>query len=123
MDILHSPQEYLFNLYTTSPGEARRIWKKKIKEKWENKCAYCGSEENLTIDHVIPQSRGGNDFISNVICSCENCNKSKSHQDWEDWFSKQEFFTSDRKNAIIEWTQFSQKKKLYTYKPRRNNAT
>ena len=67
MDLLRSPSEYLFNLRTTSPGEAKRMWRQKIKEEWGHQCAYCGSEENLTIDHVIPQSKGGMDFTKNEI--------------------------------------------------------
>jgi len=80
MDLLHSPSEYLFNLRTTSSSEAKRLWRKEIKEKWENQCAYCGSKENLTIDHIIPQSKGGTDFTKNVVCCCHSCNQSKGHE-------------------------------------------
>ena len=52
---LQSPEEYLFNLYATSQSEAKLLWRKQIKESWDHKCAYCGSEEDLTLDHVIPQ--------------------------------------------------------------------
>ena len=57
MEILSSPQHYLFELKTTSPGEAKRLWRRKIKEEWDHKCAYCGSEQELTIDHVVPRSK------------------------------------------------------------------
>ena len=57
MEILSSPQQYLFHLQTTSSGEAKRMWRKKIKDKWENKCAYCGCDEHLTIDHIVPRSK------------------------------------------------------------------
>ena len=67
MDLFRSPSEYLFNLRTTSPGEAKRMWRREIREKWENQCAYCGSEDNLTIDHIVPQSKGGLDFTKNVV--------------------------------------------------------
>ena len=42
---LHSPKEYLFNLHVTSSGEAKRLWRRHIKEEWDNECAYCGSAE------------------------------------------------------------------------------
>ena len=58
MELLHSPQQYLYNLHTTSSSEAKRLWRQQIREKWNNKCAYCGSEEKLTIDHIIPQAKG-----------------------------------------------------------------
>jgi 5-methylcytosine-specific restriction endonuclease McrA len=66
MGPLQSPEEYLFNLQATSQSEAKRLWRKQIKESWDHKCAYCGSEEDLTLDHVIPQSKGGLDITRNV---------------------------------------------------------
>jgi hypothetical protein len=68
MGPLQSPQDYLFNLQTTSSSEAKRLWRKQIKESWNHKCAYCDSEENLTLDHIIPQCKGGLDITRNVVC-------------------------------------------------------
>ena len=62
MEIYSSPHAYVFNLHTTSSSEARRLWRRKIKERWDYECAYCGSEEDLTIDHVVPRSKGGMDL-------------------------------------------------------------
>jgi hypothetical protein len=31
-----------------------------------NRCVYCGTVENLTIDHVLPKSRGGNNHWKNI---------------------------------------------------------
>ena len=123
MGPLNSPKEYLFNLHTTSSGEARRIWRKKIKEEWDNKCAYCGSEENLTIDHVIPQSKGGSDFTKNVVCCCHDCNQNKGHTPWEQWYYEQDFFTEEKRSAILKWISYENDKTLYKYRPRRNNAS
>lgn len=45
-----------------------------------NKCSYCNSKENLTIDHIIPSSRGGgNDFL-NLVCCCISCNTKKGNR-------------------------------------------
>jgi len=41
------------------------------------KCFYCGSENDLTIDHKIPRSRGGGDEVENLTCACRSCNSSK----------------------------------------------
>jgi 5-methylcytosine-specific restriction endonuclease McrA len=42
------------------------------------KCAYCGNEKRgLTIDHVIPKSRGGKTNFENCVCSCKPCNNKK----------------------------------------------
>lgn len=117
---LHSSKEYLFHLHTTSSGEARRLWRKHIKESWENKCAYCESEENLTIDHVIPQSKGGTDTTKNVVCSCHSCNQSKGHTPWEEWYLSQEFFNAQNYEKIKTWIKPEAPANLYAYKPRRN---
>lgn len=120
MELFASSQQYLFNLYTTSSSEAKRIWRKHIKEKWNNKCAYCDSEENLTIDHIVPQSKGGVDFTKNVVCCCHSCNQSKGHSSWEEWYYSQDFFDEDRYKKILEWMEMEKEIKLYTYGSRKN---
>lgn len=122
MDLLHSPQEYLFNLRTTSPGEAKRIWRREIKEKWEHKCAYCGFTENLTIDHIVPQSKGGVDFTKNVVCACHDCNQSKGHEHWKLWYVQQDFYTEDRFDKIAEWMKPDPPINLFAYRPRKNKV-
>ncbi|MCX8111634.1 MAG: HNH endonuclease [Bacteroidia bacterium] len=41
------------------------------------RCAYCGTSHNLTIDHVIPRSQGGDDSWENLVTACESCNRRK----------------------------------------------
>lgn len=41
------------------------------------RCAYCGGDGRLTIDHVVPLSRGGSDSIDNLVPACGSCNSSK----------------------------------------------
>tara|TARA_B100002019_G_C21018836_1_gene473727 strand:- start:117 stop:590 length:474 start_codon:yes stop_codon:yes gene_type:complete len=43
----------------------------------KNKCQYCGSTKSLTIDHVIPKSRGGDDSWENLVVACSPCNVKK----------------------------------------------
>lgn len=123
MELLQSPEEYLFYLHATNSGDAKRIWRQKIKESWNHKCAYCESEENLTIDHIVPQSKGGVDSTHNVLCCCKKCNYEKGHTPWENWFHDQDFFTEEKKSAIIKWMNHKQPKKpLYTYSRRLNKV-
>ena len=50
-------------------------------EKFGRKCVYCGAENvPLNIEHVVPKARGGSNRISNLVLSCENCNKKKDAQ-------------------------------------------
>ena len=42
------------------------------------KCVYCGSHKRrLTIDHIIPKSRGGKTNFENCVASCKACNNKK----------------------------------------------
>ncbi|MEX2567161.1 MAG: HNH endonuclease [Cyclobacteriaceae bacterium] len=40
-------------------------------------CQYCGSGKNLTIDHVVPRSKGGKTNWQNLITACHRCNTQK----------------------------------------------
>ncbi|HST55628.1 MAG TPA: HNH endonuclease [Solirubrobacteraceae bacterium] len=40
-------------------------------------CQYCGSRSNLTVDHVIPRSKGGGSNWENIVASCAPCNRRK----------------------------------------------
>ncbi len=40
-------------------------------------CQYCGSLKQLTLDHVIPTSKGGTHTWDNVVTACETCNNRK----------------------------------------------
>lgn len=47
----------------------------------KNTCAYCGQSfptGDLTVDHVIPKSRGGDDSWTNLIAACGPCNQRKA---------------------------------------------
>jgi 5-methylcytosine-specific restriction endonuclease McrA len=41
------------------------------------RCQYCGSAGKLTLDHVVPRSRGGESDWENVVASCAPCNLRK----------------------------------------------
>jgi len=46
------------------------------------RCCYCGdqfSHDQLTLDHVIPVSRGGKDAWNNVVTACKSCNHKKGN--------------------------------------------
>jgi len=48
-------------------------------------CAHCGSNRQLSIDHVIPSSRGGSSEIANLQILCRPCNSSKSDRTMDEW--------------------------------------
>jgi 5-methylcytosine-specific restriction endonuclease McrA len=40
-------------------------------------CQYCGATDRLTMDHVVPKSRGGPDTWENLVAACVPCNNRK----------------------------------------------
>lgn len=53
-------------------------------------CIYCGVEEDLTFDHLIPTSKGGPDVISNQVPACQSCNSSKGARDAIEWYRERD---------------------------------
>lgn len=51
--------------------------RRRILERDEYACTYCGAKENLTLDHVIPRSKGGGHDDFNLVTCCRSCNTSK----------------------------------------------
>lgn len=43
-------------------------------------CVYCGTHKDLTIDHVIPRSKGGIDSWENLVTACHSCNSKKGNR-------------------------------------------
>ena len=49
----------------------------KLKEIYGNVCANCKESKPLTKDHIMPLSKGGSDYITNIQPLCRNCNSKK----------------------------------------------
>lgn len=50
-------------------------------------CVYCGSTKkaDLTLDHVIPQSKGGPNTWNNLVTACKRCNNEKDDLSLEEY--------------------------------------
>jgi len=57
--------------------ESRKITRRAVFARDGYSCQYCGSGARLTMDHVVPRSRGGNSSWENVVTSCAPCNHRK----------------------------------------------
>ncbi|MFT7032165.1 MAG: 5-methylcytosine-specific restriction endonuclease McrA [Cyclobacteriaceae bacterium] len=42
-----------------------------------HKCQYCGTTKDLTLDHLIPRSKGGKSTWKNLVTACKRCNSRK----------------------------------------------
>lgn len=61
-----------------------REWNRMI-ARYNGCCAYCGSSEKITMDHVVPLSRGGRHSIGNVLPACFSCNVRKNAKFIVEW--------------------------------------
>lgn len=51
-------------------------------------CAYCGAIDDITIDHIVPLSRGGKHEADNLTAACYSCNCSKGAKMLDEWLTE-----------------------------------
>jgi len=68
----------------------------KVKLKFAHGCSYCGVNEKLQIDHLIPKVKFGSDSADNLVWACRSCNSSKGGRDLLRWLE-----TKNRKPSIL----------------------
>lgn len=66
-----------------------------------HRCAYCGQIGKLTIDHITPLSKGGQNHLNNIVPSCDFCNKSKHNRPLSVWYRSKEFYDLKKHLAIM----------------------
>jgi len=83
-------------MFTDLGEKLHEVRKRKIWEKTEGKCYYCGKVlvENQndgrdhaawTMDHVTPRAKGGSDALNNLVPCCVECNQSKNDKNLEEY--------------------------------------
>lgn len=71
----------VLNRVKRTPRKSIAFSKKNILRRDNYTCQYCGeSQKVLTVDHVIPKSRGGKTTWRNVVVACKPCNLKKGNQ-------------------------------------------
>ncbi len=69
---------------------ASQWWKRRCAK---GECHYCGQPvpaRDLTMDHIVPVSRGGKSTKGNVVPCCKECNNKKKQllpMEWEEYLS------------------------------------
>jgi len=76
-----APYVMVLNTYDRVPTIST-FSKRNVLKRDRYTCQYCGKQSrDLTIDHVLPKSKGGETVWENVVSACEECNKSKADKD------------------------------------------
>lgn len=73
--IIRLKQRPKFNIFSRVELNRKNIFKRD-----NHQCQYCGSNENLTIDHIIPKSKGGDSTWENLVTACTSCNNKKDNK-------------------------------------------
>ncbi|MDX2189824.1 MAG: HNH endonuclease [Bacteroidota bacterium] len=71
------PSVIRLNGYVRLPYRGVLLNRQNIFRRDNHKCQYCNSTQNLTIDHVMPRSRGGKASWDNLVTACRMCNSRK----------------------------------------------
>ncbi|MBI5095544.1 MAG: HNH endonuclease [Candidatus Hydrogenedentes bacterium] len=77
------PEVILLTVFNGFVRKEVRFSRRNIFERDKNVCQYCARrfpKPDLTIDHVVPQSRGGRDTWDNLVLACVSCNVRKANR-------------------------------------------
>lgn len=77
---LRAPSVIRLTEYIHIPFKNRSLSRKNIILRDDSTCQYCGvhaSASELTLDHVVPRSRGGGSSWDNLVACCKRCNHRK----------------------------------------------
>ncbi len=78
---LKVPEVVALNGYDRLPTASVSFSRRNIFKRDHYACQYCGHQpgtDELTIDHVVPRSRGGASSWENCVLACVSCNKKKA---------------------------------------------
>ncbi|MDQ2679840.1 MAG: HNH endonuclease [Candidatus Eremiobacteraeota bacterium] len=68
--------------YIKRPMQRVALTKKNILIRDDHMCQYCGvrNDKLMTVDHIIPKSKGGPSTWENLVCACMLCNNRKNNR-------------------------------------------
>lgn len=71
------PSVIRINRYVNIPYKGVVLTRHNIFKRDNYECQYCGVSKNLTLDHLIPRSKGGKSSWKNLVTACKKCNAGK----------------------------------------------
>ena len=117
---LRLPEVIVLTAFNRFVKREVRLSRKNIFERDQHTCQYCArkfSKSELTIDHVLPRSRGGRDTWDNLVLACVKCNIKKGSRTPDEarmpllrepakprWLPK--FGTPLPRESIVTWQRF-----------------
>ena len=66
--------------YVRYRSKGVKVSRKRVFRRDGHECGYCGSKKNLTLDHILPKSRGGLNTWENMVTCCSRCNSMKDNR-------------------------------------------
>ncbi|MBS1488275.1 MAG: HNH endonuclease [Bacteroidetes bacterium] len=88
------PSVIRLNRYVHAPYKGVTLTRQNIFKRDNFECQYCGIRRDLTLDHVMPSSRGGTHSWQNLTTACKRCNAKKGD------------YTPDEANMILRHKPF-----------------
>lgn len=64
-------------------GKVSPLRRQNIYARDGNRCVNCGATELLTLDHIVPRSKGGTNRSENLQTMCRDCNQAKANRQGE----------------------------------------
>ncbi len=114
------PEVIILDVFNAFIHREVRLSRRNIFERDRHLCQYCGRrfpKPDLTLDHVLPRSRGGKDTWENLVLACVKCNLKKSNRTPEEarmhllkkptaprWLPR--FGTQVPRDELISWQRF-----------------
>jgi len=87
----------------TKTQQAKAVKRVLLSREQRYRCTYCGDErdtiseelaasgEGVELDHIIPESRGGNSYLSNLVLCHSRCNRGKGNKTPIEWLTEEQF--------------------------------
>jgi 5-methylcytosine-specific restriction endonuclease McrA len=94
---------YIDGAYLCDTREDDRVRRREIFDAWDGECAYCGSPQGVTLDHIVPRKKGGGMEVNNLVPSCPHCNGNKGSKDLSEWYPRQRSYSPERMLKISIW--------------------
>ena len=77
----HVPTVIRLRQYVHVPFRQLPLTRRNLLQRDHHTCQYCGARDQpLSVDHVLPRSRGGTDTWENVTTACLSCNVRKGNR-------------------------------------------